>query len=83
MKSLLRSLGRLAHNPYLTLAMGLIVFASGLSEVWATIADDLSAMRLRGMHGVTLFGLVQGLKALPEVFDGFDEIDEVDSAKDG
>ena len=37
-----------------------------------TLSEDILALRLRGMHGVTLFGLVKGLQTIPEIFEGLD-----------
>lgn len=37
-----------------------------------TLSEDILALRLRGMHGVTLFGLVKGLQTIAEIFEGLD-----------
>jgi hypothetical protein len=44
------------------------LFIGGLTELWDTLSEDILALRLRGMHGVTLFGLVKGLQAIPRHF---------------
>jgi hypothetical protein len=65
---------RLLNSPYVNLAVGVILLIGGLTEIWETLSEDLLTLRLRGMHGVTLFGLVKGLQAIPEIFEGLDGI---------
>lgn len=74
MKALLQSMRRLLYSPYVNLAVGVLLLIGGLTEIWETLSEDLWTLNLRGMHGVTLFGLVKGLQAIPELFEGLDDI---------
>ena len=72
MKAAVQSMGRLVDSPYVNLAVSVILFIGGLTEIWETLSEDILTLRLRGMHGVTLFGLVKGLQTIPEIFEGLD-----------
>lgn len=74
MKAVLQTMRRLLDSPYVNLAVGVILLIGGLTEIWATLSEDISMLRLRGMHGVALFGLVKGLQAIPEIFEGLEGI---------
>jgi hypothetical protein len=74
MKAAMQTMGRLLDNPYVNLAVGVILLVGGLTEIWETLSEDLATLHLRGMHGVTLFGLVKGLQAIPDFFEGLDSI---------
>ena len=74
MKVLMQSMRRLLDSPYVSLAVGVLMLIGGLTDIWDTLGEDLLTLRLRGLHGVAIFGLVKGLHAILECFDGLDRI---------
>jgi len=54
------------------LLVALVLIGTSLSEVFETLADDLTSHRLRVTHGLLVVGLVQLLKALPELIEGIE-----------
>ena len=73
MKRLIRALAR---NCYLHLFFGAVVALSGLLEVAQTLAEDLSSGNLRSGHGVALLGLVHLLRAIADLLEASDYLNE-------
>jgi len=63
----------IAHNPYLNLLCGLVLLVTSGYETWQAL-DHFS---LGAHHGVLVFGLIQILKALPDIMDGAEKLAEV------
>ena len=51
------------------LVRGVILAATALSEVWQTLSEDLASGHARGHHGILLYAVLSGLKAIPELFE--------------
>ena len=47
-----------------------------MNEAWETIVEDLSSFNLKAHHGVILIGIVHFLKALEEITEGLEKIDQ-------
>lgn len=72
-KKLLR---KMVHNPYLDIAVGLILVFSGMYEAWETFPDDFANSHVRTSHAVVILGFVTVLKALTDMFAGLEFMDE-------
>lgn len=66
----------IAHSKYSHIFLGLIVVAAGLGEVMETIAEDFSSGNIHSGHGVVILGVWHVLKALGELIEGSDYLDE-------
>ena len=64
-------------NPYANLLVGIILVSSTFIEVWESVHED--TLKLGTHHGVMLFGIVQTLKALPDIMEGLDSINKFES----
>lgn len=76
MQWLWRLVSFLARNPYAHLFLGGVVLASGIAEAYEAVADDLSSARLRGHHGIILIGIWQLSRAVGEIIESFDYLNE-------
>ena len=76
MKNTKKVLRKLVSNPLLDLSVGLILFLSGILEVWETLPQDIHDVNVRAAHGVIIFGFVMALKAFTDIFAGLEFIDE-------
>ncbi len=69
-------LRKLVSNPFVDLSVGLILFLSGILEVWETIPQDIHDVHVRAAHGVIIFGFAMALKAFTDIFAGLEFVDE-------
>lgn len=69
-------LRKLVSNPWLDLSVGIILFLSGILEVWETLPEDIKNFNVKASHGVVIFGFVMALKAFTDIFAGLEFIDE-------
>ncbi len=74
--SVIRALKRITRNPCLNILVGLIFLATGLTEAWESLADDLAALKLGVHHGAILVGLLQATKAIPDLFESLEYLEE-------
>jgi hypothetical protein len=74
-------LRRLVKNPWLDLSVGGILVISSLFEVWETFPQDFTSANFRSEHGVIIFGFVMVLKALTDMFAGFEFMDEANQVE--
>ncbi len=68
---------RVADNPWLRVLVALILVATGVSETLTELEADVADMALRAHHGVLLYGVVDLLRTLPDLFEGIAGIAEV------
>jgi hypothetical protein len=73
MKRLIRALAR---NCYLHLFLGAVVALSGLLEIGQTLVEDLSSGNIHSGHGVVLLGLWHLARALAELVEASDYLNE-------
>lgn len=66
---------RITENPYTNLVVGLILLGTSSMEVWDSFVSEES--HLGAHHGVMLFGLMQTIKALPDIMEAMEFIDKV------
>ncbi len=65
-----------AKSPYLHLFLGLVVATAAAGEIWETVAEDLASGTLRGHHGVAFIGLWPVLRAISEIIEASDYLQE-------
>jgi hypothetical protein len=65
-----------ARNCYLHLFLGAVVALSGLLEFGQTLVEDLSSGNIRSGHGVILLGLLHVARALAELVEASDYLNE-------
>ncbi len=63
-------LRRMTDSPYLNLFSGLVLLITSGYEIMMTVDDVLVGVR----HGVLVFGLIQIVKAVPEIMRGLEEV---------
>ena len=68
----MKTLKAIIENPFLSLAISIILLVLSLMEDWDTFSVDLSHLRLRVHHGVALFALFNIFRALPDTFEGIE-----------
>ncbi|MBT3373019.1 MAG: hypothetical protein HOF91_22380 [Rhodospirillaceae bacterium] len=66
----------LARNRILHLFLGTVVALTGLWEVGETLGQDLLSGEFHGGHGVVLIGLWHMARALAEIVEASDYLDE-------
>lgn len=76
MRSFLNGLKVITNNPWLTLAMGIILFTSSSIEVYDSLSEGFEHMRIGAHHGVVLLGIYHILKVLPEIFESLSYMHE-------
>jgi hypothetical protein len=69
---------RLANNPLLNLASGLILLLCGALESLAIVCEGVLEIPIGAHHGIIFFGLVQMLKALPDTMKALRFVDDGD-----
>lgn len=67
-------LKRFVTNPYVNLAVGLVLFVTGLAEGWGSFQADMAGFHVRTHHGVMIYGFFNMLKSLPDIFEGLDKM---------
>ncbi len=75
-RTLHRLIHRFAKNPLLNLFAGLILLLSGLIECLASLVEGWYDFPIGSHHGIAVFGLLQMVKALPDVVESFKLIEE-------
>tara|TARA_B100000686_G_scaffold143654_1_gene151190 strand:- start:395 stop:613 length:219 start_codon:yes stop_codon:yes gene_type:complete len=70
-------LRKFVGNPYANLLVGIILISSTFMEVWKSVHEDI--FQLGTHHGVMLFGIVQTLKALPDIMEGLNSINKFEN----
>ena len=79
-------LKNLAQNPLLNIISGLVLLASASYDVFDIIEETNEIALSPGVgvhHGVFIFSIVHILKALPDVMEGLQELNEVETRKNG
>lgn len=66
------TLTEITESPWLNLASGLILLITSGYEAWNSIGN----LSLHAYHGVAAFGLIQTIKAIPELLHGLKEVQE-------
>lgn len=61
-------------NPYVNLAVAMILFVTGLTEGWDSFQEDLAGLHVRAHHGVMVYGLFNMLKPIPDIFEGLEKM---------
>ena len=67
-----RQIHRILTHPLTQLAVGLIMMATGLSELVEAFDGTMDAS---SAHGVMLYGLVQAGKAVLELVEGLEKVE--------
>ncbi len=71
-------LRRISDSPYLNLFSGLVLLITSGYEIMMTVDDVLVGVR----HGILVFGLIQIVKAIPEIMRGLEEVQKADHIMD-
>jgi hypothetical protein len=66
----MQKLKNFAEHPVLNLLVGLILLGIGLYESWSVFSAEMQHFNLGAYHGMMVLGLVQILKAIPELVEG-------------
>jgi predicted Na+-dependent transporter len=76
--SFIRSLRRFTESPVMNLLVGVILFATGLSETIDAFEEEIKNLSLGAHHGAAVFGLFHILRCLPDLLEGLDfvQVDE-------
>jgi hypothetical protein len=65
-------LDRIVRHVVTQLIVALVLIGTSLAEMMETLADDFATHRVRATHGLLVVGLVQLLRALPELIEGIE-----------
>lgn len=68
-------LRRLSNSPRLNMMVGLILILVSWGEVAESLRDGFDIGDLNSHLGVTLMGLVNVIKALPDLFEGLEYVE--------
>jgi hypothetical protein len=71
-------LRQIAEHPILNITVGFILMAAGLMECLESLYANLFKSPIGVHHGAALFGMVQFMKWLPDVFKGLQFIEHGD-----
>jgi len=63
---------KIVQSPFVNLLAGVILVITAGAEV----IENWGTFEIGAHHGVAIFGLLQILKALPEVMEGLEEIEK-------
>jgi hypothetical protein len=69
-------LKRVARNAWMHFFLGIVVLASGLADFGMTLLSDLMKGSFHIGHGVVLIGIAHALRALAEIVESFDYLNE-------
>lgn len=69
-------LRRIVKNRYLNLLVGLTLIAMSANEVWESLADGFDLTDLNSHAGLALIGFLHILKALPDLLEGLEHLEE-------
>lgn len=64
----------LLKHPWTTLIVGLILIGTSGWEVYEAFHEETEQMKIGGHHGVLIYGIFQSLKAIPEIFEGAEQV---------
>ncbi|MCL5969994.1 MAG: hypothetical protein M1450_00630 [Patescibacteria group bacterium] len=67
---------KVVKNPYVDLIVGAVLIISGLIEVFSTLPQDLSDLKLGSHHAVIVLGLVTVLRSIVDIFAGVEFLDK-------
>ena len=67
-------LAKVGKNPYLQIAVGVVMLFSSLAGQQGALYSDLLKLDLRVHHGLNAMGIWQIVQALPNLWDSFDWI---------
>jgi hypothetical protein len=70
----MHKLKKMAENSWLNLFVALILAATAMSELSETLWDDLASGNARVHHGILLYAMLSGLKAIPELFEAGERV---------
>ncbi|MCB9398943.1 MAG: hypothetical protein H6510_14110 [Acidobacteria bacterium] len=72
----MRMLRKIVSNPWLNLAVSLVLIISGTMEALDLKQHPGGYSEIGVHHGIILFGLTQVLKVLPELFEGVEYLEK-------
>ncbi|QDU59215.1 hypothetical protein Pan216_00420 [Planctomycetes bacterium Pan216] len=82
MSKIMRAVRGVTTHPFTKLSIGLMLLFSGLSEAWGSLSDDLASFSMGAHHGLCIFGFLNVLASIPDLFDGVDKgIDYLEERK--
>ena len=76
MKNRGKVLRKILQNPYLGLGIGGAIILASLSDTLDGFRSVQDGFRLHSSHGVLLYGCIHLLKALADLIEGVEQIDE-------
>lgn len=76
MKNVGKFLRSLVQNPYLGVGIGGAIILASLSDVLEGLHSMQKGFHVNSSHGVLLYGCVHLLKALADLIEGIEQIDE-------
>ena len=62
-------LRRLLEHPIANLVVAIILIVTSFAEGWETLREDVVKLDAGAHHGVLLFGFVNLLRTIPELFE--------------
>ena len=71
-RSCVARLDRIVRHVITQLLVALVLIGTSLAEMMETLADDFATYRVRATHGLLVVGLVQLLRALPDLIEGLE-----------
>ena len=80
---MMHKLKEIVENPWLNLFVALALAATALSELRETLADDFVRGNVRGHHGILLFAVLSGLKAVPDLFEAGEHAAKIKRGRHG
>ncbi|WP_135606973.1 hypothetical protein [Solemya velesiana gill symbiont] len=72
-------LKRITQSPFLNILSGLILLATAGNEIIETLGEP----SIGAHHGIAIFGIIQILKAIPELMHGLKEAEEAKETLQG
>ena len=66
----MQKLNSFAEHPGINLLVGLILLGTGSYESWSALSAEIQQFNLGAYYGMMVLGLVQVLKAIPELVEG-------------
>ncbi|MGH7231207.1 MAG: hypothetical protein ACREJU_07595 [Nitrospiraceae bacterium] len=64
------------NNLYVNLTVAVILFVTGFADGWDSLQEDMRNFHLRAHHGVMVYGFFGMLKSIPDIFEGFEKMDQ-------
>lgn len=72
-------LRKITHSPYLLLMSGIVLFISSGYEIWKDFSEASNGIHLGVHHGIFILSLIQILQAVPDIIEGFNQLNEAKS----